>query len=668
MKRSACLVFALILTASAWGVPASPSRNLRVSGVFSDHMVLQRDREIPIWGWGDPGIEVVVTLAEVEKRGTVDEEGNWLIQIPAMPAGGPHVLAIAGGGMFQFSDVMIGDVWICAGQSNMQMNLRPAPDGVYDADQVVAQANHPNIRLLEIPRKTSFERLHDLEGEPWKVCSPETLPTFSAVGFFFGRELHQHLGVPMGLINCTWGASPAEAWTSLEALESLPEFTEETRTIQTRIAESRLLAPQYEKDIAAWKELLETRDSGHSGGRPVWAETEFDASTWETMPVPDYWENHGYPKFDGVMWYRKEVEVPAEWEGKPLELGLCSINDMDRAYVNGIEVGRFEETAGFTAPRVYPVPGEIVRAGKNLVAVRVYDAGNVGGLYGAPQDLWLRSRGSDNSVAVSLVGDWQFKPGISLLDLPRKPVQPPYSEGNHRLPAVLFNAMVSPLTSFSIRGVIWYQGESNIGRAKQYFSLFPGLIQDWRSQWGQGDFPFLFVQLAASGLVGSEPVGGTTPLLREAQRSALALPNTAMVVTLDISDPPNGHPRNKLDVGKRLALAARKVAYGESLTAWGPMFEDMAIESGAIRVRFDSVGEGLKPKDGSEVRGFAIAGGDRQFVWGEAQIDGDSVVISSPEIPKPVSVRYGWSEHPPANLVNSEGLPASPFRTDDWED
>lgn len=629
-------------------------------------MVLQRDRTLPVWGWAKPGADITASLAGNSQISVSDERGAWRVDLPPLPSGGPFELAVTDGTeLLRFEDILIGDVWVCSGQSNMEMNLRPGPEAVYHVEAEVAAAEYPQVRLLTIPPATGFEPQQDIRSKGWQVCSPETVIPFSAAGYFFGRELYRHLDIPIGLINCSKGASPAEAWTRADALRALPTFQPVIDEMPARIAESRRLLPEYERQLAEWGSYLETQDAGQKKGAPVWAEPEQDDSSWDTMQVPDYWENGGYPDFDGVMWFRKEIDLTLDWVGRPLELGVCTVNDMDRTYFNGVEVGRFEKTAGWTAPRLYEVPSDLVKPGRNVIVVRVYDVGNKGGICGASDDLWLRTKDEPYS-ALSLAGTWRLAPGLDLRSLPAKPAPPPFLEGNHRAPAALWNGMVAPLIPFGIKGVIWYQGESNASRPEEYADLFATLIRDWRAQWGQGDFPFLFVQLASIGPINSEPSDDKMSRLREAQFKTLALPNTAMAVTIDIGDPILGHPRNKQDVGIRLAYAARQVAYGEKIVGWGPLYQSHSLEGGTIRVRFGSTGEGLKTRDGAPLVGFAVAGEDRMFSWAEAQIDGETVSAGSPKVPHPVAIRYAWSTNPPANLTNAEGFPASPFRTDDW--
>lgn len=671
MKYSRCrslvaTVLALSLAKSCFGTALAEPNPLRLSGMFSSHMVLQRDATVPVWGWAGAGDAITVTLSDHTVKGVAAPDGAWRVNLPAMPAGGPFELLVAGKSTLRLEDVYLGEVWVCAGQSNMEMHLRPGPDAVYNAEQEVATANFPQIRLLTMPRAPHFEPQADVDTGGWQVCTPDSVITFSAAGYFFGRDLYQHLKVPIGLINCSKGASPAEAWTSTEALAALPDFKRAIKELPAQIAESKSLLPEYSRALAAWNASLETEDGGQHDGMPRWAAPDLDDSDWKTMAVPDHWENAGYADFDGVMWFRKSVDLPPEWAGNSATLGLCTINDMDRAYVNGVEVGRFEDTAGWTAPRHYAVPPGCLRKGRNVIAVRVFDAGNKGGICGAADDLWIRPAAGTEGSSISLAGPWRLKPGLDLKSIPPKPAAPPLMESNHRTPGVLFNGMVAPMIPYGIRGVAWYQGESNSSRPDQYATLFPAMIQDWRAHWGQPALPFLFVQLSSLGEFPPEPVDDDMARTREAQTRALALPQTAMAVSFDIGDPVLGHPRNKQDVGHRLAAAARHVAYGEDIVAWGPLYRSMKVEESTIRIQFDSVGTGLTAKDGGNLRGFAVAGEDRTFVWADATLDQDTVVVSSARVPKPVAVRYAWSIYPEGNLFNREGFPASPFRTDDW--
>jgi sialate O-acetylesterase len=640
---------------------AVPASGLRFSAVFSDNMVLQHGMDIPVWGWADPGGRVTVSLGKRHASALVDDTGTWRVELSAMRVGGPYTMTVRGEKTLTLSNVMVGDVWICAGQSNMEMTLRPGPDAVLNAEQEVAAANYPGIRLFTVPPATSFTPKIDLEGAGWQVCSPDTVETFSAVGYFFGRDLYQRLHVPIGLVNASRGASPAEAWTSAEALRNLPDFQQAVEEFPEKVRQAVEALPEYEKAAAAWDAALDAHDMGYRDDRPVWADPAYDDTGWTRMELPTHWEDAGFPDLDGLMWFRREVELPGAWAGKRLSLGLGTINDMDRVWFNGVLVGRFEQLSGWTKPRVYEAPADAVHAGRNVIAVRVYDIGGKGGICGLAKDMWVKEADSSTSEPIPLAGSWRCRPGLDLRDIPPKPQPPAFVEGNQRIPTVLYNAMIAPLIPYGIRGVIWYQGESNVGRAVQYRTLFPAMIQDWRTRWGQGAFPFLFVQLAGFKPINPEPVESALAELREAQRMTLSASKTGMAVTIDIGDANNVHPRNKQEVGRRLALVARHTAYGENLTYCGPRYAGMEAEGGAIRVRFDHTDGGLTAANGL-VKGFAIAGEDGRYVWADARIEGDTVVISSPRVPHPVTVRYAWSDNPVCNLRNKEGLPASPFR------
>ena len=641
-----------------------PETGLKVAGVFSDNMVLQRDIIIPVWGWAKPGKRVVVSMEGQEANAIADKAGKWRAYLPSMKAGGPYTLTVSGDNKVSFSNVLIGDVWLCSGQSNMAMNMRPGPLAVYNVEQEIAAANYPTIRLFNVLSRTSLAPKHDLDNVKWQVCDPTTVPDTSAVGYFFGRELSKHLNVPIGLINSSFGGSAAEAWTSPEALRALPDYTKVIDEYPDRVRRNAIETPKYAKRLAKWEANLDSLDAGYKKGKPIWAAPTCDDKAWTAMTLPCNWEDAGYPTFDGFMWFRKEVEVPASWAEKDLKLGLGTINDMDRAFFNGVEVGRFEQREGWTRPRVYDVPAKLVKTGRNVITVRVYDVGGRGGICGTATDMWLKLASGDPAL-VTLAGPWRCMQGLDLQAAPKKPEEPVFKEGNSHLPTAIYNAMILPILPYGIRGAIWYQGESNADRAYQYRTLFPAMIQDWRTRWSLGDFPFFFVQLASFYPVDPKPVESTWAELREAQTMTLAQPNTGMAVTIDIGDAGNIHPRNKQDVGRRLSLWALHDVYGESLAFSGPLYSKMILEQGKIRLNFSHVEGGLVAKGGI-LKGFAVAGEDHKFVWADARIEGETVVVSSPGVPNPVSVRYAWANNPECNLFNGAGLPASPFRTDTW--
>ena len=542
-------------------------------------------------------------------------------------------------------------MWLASGQSNMGMPLA-GWGKVLDYQTEIARADYPEIGLFKVERGAAVRPQTDVGSSEWHRCSPESVAEFSAAAYFFGRRLHRELGVPVGLVLSSWGGTVAEAWTSAGALESLDDFRDAARAIAgTTEAELDERRRAWDRAIAERRATFDREDQGLAGGRPLWVGPDVDDAEWPILKLPTKWEDAGYPSLDGVVWMRREVDVPAHWVGNDLSLGLAYVEDDDETFFNGVAVGR---TQGW-ATRRYRVPGELVRAGRNVIAVRVMDVAHYGGIWGELADLALD--GPDGE-SIPLAGPWRFRIGLEF-----EPLGPAPDDPNR--PTVLYNSMIAPLAPYAIRGVIWYQGESNAERAHQYRSLFPALIRDWRTAWGRDDLPFFFVQLAAFLPVQAEPGESAWAELREAQAQALALPATGMAVAIDIGDAADVHPKNKQDVGNRLARLALARVYGRDVADSGPIYREMTREGSRIRIAFDHARGGLEARGGA-LRGFAIAGRDRKFRWADARIEGDTVVVWSDAIAEPVAVRYGWADNPICNLVNAAGLPASPFRTDDW--
>lgn len=638
---------------------------VRLADLFTDHMVLQRDRKVPVWGWAAPGDRITVTLGEKKVTAKTGNDGQWMARLPAFPAGGPYTLTVTGKNTITLNDVLVGDVWLASGQSNMWWPVRNGDFGVKDREAEIQAANFPSIRFIAVPPVSSFTPRDHVATAGWVACSPETVPGFSGVAYFFARDMHQALKVPIGIVHSSWGGTICEAWTSEGALRQLPDFKEKLDRMKAEAPNMAKADADYKQALATWNADLASYDKGHQGDNPIWAARELDTREWRVAQLPGVWEKAGYEDLDGFMWYRKDVEVPADWAGKDLTLSLGPINDMDRTWFNGTLVGKNEGQQSATIFRNYSVPGGTVSAGKNVIAVRVYDMGNVGGICGIPEDLYLTLAGVPQATKISLAGAWQNRPGAYLRDIPPQPAPPLLREGDPNVPTVLFNAMIKPLVPYGLKGAIWYQGESNATRAFQYRSLFPAMIADWRAQWGQGDFPFLYVQLANFMPVEPEPGPSAWAELREAQLMTLKTPNTGMATIIDIGEADNIHPQNKQDVGRRLSLWARHLG-GETLEYSGPLYASHTVEGSAMRVKFSEVGSGLKTPDGGPLKGFAIAGADQKFVWAEARIEGDTVVVSSAAVPQPKAVRYAWANNPVCNLYNQAGLPASPFRTDTW--
>jgi sialate O-acetylesterase len=496
----------------------------------------------------------------------------------------------------------------------------------------------------------------EVTSNGWQVCSPATVAQFSAVAYFFGRNLLQRYQVPVGLICSSWGGTSAEAWTSAEGLRSLPEFSARVTDLAqrtTRLTDDNQAFHQRQQ-AALYSPKL---DKGYPPGGKAWSAPDFDARAWPEMTLPSHWETTPDLKdYDGVVWFRKEIDLPATAASQPLTLSLGKIDDTDSTWFNGVKVG---STNAYDKDRRYVVPAALVRAGRNVVAVRVVDLGGNGGIWGEPAALSLTSAG----LTLPLAGSWRYQVGFDSKDWPVSP----FPGGPQNMPTALFNGMIAPLIPFSLKGVIWYQGESNTGRAEQYRTLFPALITDWRKHWGAPELPFLFVQLANFLPAVPEPRPSSWAELREAQAQALVLPRTGMATAIDIGEPDDIHPHNKQEVGRRLALAARHVAYGEKTLVYsGPTYVGMAVKGAAARLKFKHVGGGLVAQSGKPLQGFAVAGADQKFHWAVAQVVDNEVVVQSEKVPAPVAVRYNWADNPNGNLYNKDGLPAVPFRTDSW--
>ena len=633
----------LLLTATA-----HVRADVRVPTFIGDHMVLQRDRKIRLAGTARPGEKVAVSIAGKSARTIADSQGRWSVSIAPLEAGGPHTLTIAGDNRLVFDEVLVGEVWVCSGQSNMEWALSLAANGAAE----VARADHPRLRLFTVKKKLSPAPLDDVEGA-WAPSSPESAAQFSAVAYFFGRELQEKLGVPIGLIHTSWGGTPAEAWTSREALAARASLR---HMIDRYDAAMRRTGADAEASSPIYK------DTGNKGFDLGYARADFDTRAWKRMSLPQLWESAGL-QADGAFWFRREIDVPAAWAGRDLSLHLGALDDFDNTYFNGVQVGAIgaEVESSYTVPRRYTVPASLVRAGRNVIAVRLFDRVGGGGFGAGRGEMKLFPAADLRDEPIALDGDWSYTAERFLTPHPGAA----YGAENPNTPTLLYNAMIAPLTSYTIRGAIWYQGESNVARAYQYRELFPAMIRDWRARWAQGDFPFYFVQLANFLPVNPEPGESEWAELREAQSMTLREPNTGMAVAIDIGEARDIHPRNKSDVGHRLALNALAHTYKQKIEYSGPRYASMKIEAVKIRVRFTNTTGGLTTKNGEPLKGFAVAGADGKFAWADAKIEGDTIVVASERVTKPAAVRYAWANNPVCNLYNGAGLPASPFRTDD---
>ncbi len=656
MKRIivVCLLCLVIVAANCTWF-ARPATEVSLPALFTDNMVLQQNRDCPVWGKATPKHKVTVLFNGQKKRVVADENGEWMVRINPGSAGGPFDLLVIGTDTMALENVRVGEVWVCSGQSNMEMPLA-GWGKVQNYEQEIADANYPYIRLFQVKHTTSLNQQEDVEAEAWSECSPESVPLFSATAYFFGRKLYQELNVPIGLIHTSWGGTVAEAWTAPDFLEQMADFAKVMQRQKELAAIEDSNRINFETQMQQWNAAVDSIIAQTQVGHPSLHGVDLDDSAWKTMTLPILWENAGLPGFDGVVWFRKTVNVPAGFATDEATLSLGPIDDQDVTFINGQQVG---STNVYNTPREYKIPAGVLKPGVNLLAVRVLDTGGGGGIWGNVQQMWLKDA---SGKQISLAGTWKYKVGVSLGKVPPRPQSP----DSPNRPAVLYNAMLEPLMPFAIEGAIWYQGESNASRAYQYRELFPTMITSWRTHWGQGNFPFYFVQLANWRQVRDEPVDSDWAELREAQLLTLSLPNTGMAVAIDIGDADDIHPKNKQEVGRRLALNALAQTYEKEVVYSGPIYRAMSVEGDKIRLQFDHVADGLVSK-GGVLTGFAIAGADSQFVWAQAQIDGESVIVSSPKIKNPLAVRYAWADNPLCNLYNSAGLPASPFRTDDWD-
>jgi sialate O-acetylesterase len=633
------------------GLSASAASQLRLPAVFGDHMVLQRQTVAPVWGWDDPGQTVAVqaSWAAAALMTRADTNGHWRVDLPTTAATGPQTLVVEGSTRVQFDDVLLGEVWIASGQSNMEWSL-PYTEG---GDERIQAAHHPGLRIFNVANAIAREPLDDCDGR-WQVVTPATIGQFSAVGYHFGRELHAQLDVPVGLIGSNWGGTVAESWTSEGSLVELGDFSADLARIEAERSEPDAAAAQAEAARRAWWEHLESADPG---GRDAWAAVDLDLGDWSPTEQPAHWSGAGLEEFDGVVWMRRTVEIPLAWVGRDLQLELGPIDDLDTTWFGGERVGGYETMGFWSTPRVYAIPGQLVRAGNVDITVRAIDTGGPGGMSADAAALRLFSLDHGESAAIGLAGTWRMRRGASMETLGRLPS----SNGwfNQNRPTALFNGMIAPLVPYALQGAIWYQGESNVGRAAQYARLFPAMIGDWRRHWDRGEFPFYYVQLAPFRYGGN---GVDSALLRDAQRLSLATPNTGMAVVLDIGNPDNIHPLNKHDVGHRLALWALGQTYGHAeLVYSGPLFRGVRRQGDVLVVDFDHA-EGLHAKSGTP-KHFEIAGADGVFEIASAEIVGQTVVLSSPLVLAPEQARFAWSDVAEPDLINAAGLPASSFHS-----
>ena len=629
---------------------------VQISSIFTDNMVLQKGINIPIWGRGIPGSKIEIHFHNQFVKTKVNNKGLWKADLTPENYGGPYQLSIISKDTIKLKNVMVGEVWLCSGQSNMEM---PVEDWgrVKDYKKVVANANYKNIRLLFIPPTLAPEPQKSVENSGWKICNSKNIKEFSAVAYFFGRELYKKLKVSIGLIDVTKGGTPIESWMDRASLKEYPNWQKKINFVHnsnTVVFDS--IKKAYKLNYKNWLKRIEAIDLGYTSSEPWYK--NIDISSWKNMKLPSVWEKEGLPNFDGVVWFKKKISIPDNWLNKKLILSLGPIQDYDITYFNGVKVGDQKRRDALS---VYKIPSKLVNKNVCTITVRVLDNYGIGGIWGNEKYLFIKN---EDGNKISLKGNWKYKPTVNINNNENKPPQRPRLD---RYPTILFNGMIAPLINYGIKGFLWYQGESNASsEAYVYRKLFPKLIKSWRQYWGDDNLPFYFVQLANYKAKKDKPTDDDWADIRESQGLALNLKNTGMAVTIDIGDSVNIHYKNKQEVGRRLSLIALNKDYGFKVGYSGPLYNHYKIEQNKIKIYFDFA-DGLKTNNGKPPAGFSICGKNHKFYWAHAKIENNSVTVWSPKIKNPVAVRFEWASNPDCNLYNKYNLPAAPFRTDNYK-
>jgi sialate O-acetylesterase len=617
---------------------------VRLPQLVADGMVLQRDAKVKIWGWADAGEKITVNFQHKTYRSVTDQSGSWKITLQPLRAGGPYTMEITGNNHITLRDILVGDVWFCSGQSNMVLPMERVKERYPDE---IANANYPQIRNFFVKTESDVTKQHpDLLPGKWVKADSVTVLGFGAASWFFAKQLYQKYHVPIGIINSSVGGTPIEAWISSDGLKDIQSYHNRIAQFSNTAFMDSVLKKHPEP-----AEPLDA-DKGLNEAKP-WYDTTYMPHKWHHFWLPGYWADQGVKGLNGVVWFRKEVTLPALVQGKAAKLFLGRIIDADQTYVNGRQVGNITYQY---PPRRYAVPAGLLKPGKNTIVVRVTNTSGKGGF--VPDKRYYLAIAGDTT---DLRGDWQYKVGQVFEPIWLKPE---FSAQNE--PTGLYNTMVAPVINYTIKGMVWYQGESNTSRAFEYGKLLKALIADWRNSWQQGNTPFIYAQLPNFNEVQYSPTESSLAQLRNGQLSALEVPNTGMAVTLEAGEWNDIHPLNKKNVGERLARAAEYIAYGDvNVVPSGPIYQSAKVDGNKIEVTFKNIGSGLVAEDGDELSQFAIAGADKKFVWAKAVIKGDKVLIWNDRIPVPLYVRYAWADNPEgANLYNKEGLPASPFQTE----
>lgn len=640
--------------------------------LFSNHAVLQKTAQVPIWGKAAPGENVSVTLGDAHGSAAADASGKWVVKLDLSASGpGPFKLEVSGSNKLSVEDVLVGEVWVCSGQSNMEFNLQAATG----AEQEIAASANPQLRHFKV-KTTASEKPEEAVAGQWVVAAPATSAQFTAVGYFFGKRIQKELSTPVGLINSSWGGTCVEAWTRAEAMDADADLKAGKDKARKDYADSLQYATLYRE----WMKKYD-REDRRQGAADLFAGTEVNTADWKTVTMPELFGKVGLPD-SGAVWIRRQINVSPETAGHNIDLFLADIRDFNEVYWNGRKIGESDTSA---TERRYSVRFNYVTAGEATLAIRIFHPAGGAGIAPGP----IRFKASTGQV---LAGEWKAKaeyelPALSAEALKEFPVRATSKWGAQNVAGYLYNGMIAPLIPYAMRGVVWYQCEANWDRGYQYRTAFPLMIRDWRAQWALGDFPFYFCQEANIGPHPSKPGDDLHAELREAQTRTLELPKTGQAILIDIGEEGNIHPGNKQDVGDRLARIALAQTYGKTVEFSGPVYDSMSVNDNKATLHFQhAAGLNARPlpstyqpvskesrtvplvrnSSGGELEGFSICGEDHKWQWATAKVEGETVMVWSDQVAKPVAVRYAWSNNPVCNLYNGAGLPAVPFRTDDF--
>ena len=620
---------------------------IKLPGYFTDNMMLQRDMPIKIWGWGNRYETVTVSIHDQKVNTRCKKDGTWEIILSPIPYGGPYSLTVQGKeNSIKIENILIGDIWLCSGQSNMEWTVEQSAN----SKQEVQNANYPEIRALKVPKSIKNSPQDNFNAQ-WEICSPSTVGAFSGIAYYYARALYKEVQIPIGIINASWGGTDIETWISDEAFTALPSNVQKQYNMEVV---NNL--EEYIRQNKGQKQAFLDAMENDPGINNQWFIPGFNTVAWEEMKVPGEWGTTPLSLIDGHVWFKYDLNLTCTEAGRPATLSLGTIDDADITWVNGTKVGN---ASGWDTPRIYSIPPGILKEGSNNITVRVTDNGGSGGMWGQKADINLEIDNTRHSLA----GNWKYQMSVANADYHVLDITP------NMVHSSLYNTMIHPLTPFRIKGVIWYQGENNVGAGYDYRTLFQTQIKDWRTRWGD-ELPFYWVQLANLYPEDTTPVESSWAELRESQAMTLELPHTGQATIYDIGDAYSIHPTNKQEVGRRLSLIALHKDYGrDSLVYSGPTFQNVSFKENTAVITMNTYGSQLTIHNKyGYLEGFSIAGEDRKFVWAKAFIDANGkIIVYNENIAKPVAVRYAWSNNPAANLFNAQGLPAIPFRTDSWK-